>query len=236
MIYSIGVCLASFVALVMILRRDRVSLGLPIAYLFALLLIHVPGAVAHVIGSDVLTETEFTQVGIKFTAIGAACFVVGVALARLSTKKVSAEAIVRQEAFWLFCLIGGWFVTYGLGFLGRIPTLGAAIEKGGAVWMLGVALGLRAALLRRDFVGTVLWAGALAVYPVLGLLLGGFLSFGSTTVFIVLALLVVSTRSQWRTFVGVAVAAVLFFHLFLSYFENRDDIRDAVWGGADMRT
>ena len=47
----IFVCLAAFFSLLQLLRRDRVSLGLPIAYLYSLLLIHVPGAFAHVFGA-----------------------------------------------------------------------------------------------------------------------------------------------------------------------------------------
>ena len=39
----IFVCLATFFSLLHLLRRDRVSLGLPIAYLYSLLLIGVPG-------------------------------------------------------------------------------------------------------------------------------------------------------------------------------------------------
>ena len=63
-----------------------------------------------------------------------------------------AQPIRRQVTsnFGGFAWIGGWFFTYGLSFLGRIPSLGAAVEKGGAVWMLGVMLGLRAAIMRRD--------------------------------------------------------------------------------------
>ena len=42
--------------------------------------------------------------------------------------------------------------------------------------MLGVMLGLRAALQHRDLKRVVLWLGMLMVYPVLMLLFGGFLS------------------------------------------------------------
>ena len=53
--------------------------------------------------------------------------------------------------------------------------------------MLGVMLGLRAACQRRDLKRIAIWLGALLVYPVLMLLLGGFLSYGSAAIIIVCA-------------------------------------------------
>lgn len=239
MTISILICFAAFFLLIWTLRRDRLSLGLPIAYLFSLLLIHVPGAIAHAVGREFLVDSKFTELGIGFTAIGAMSFVAGVWLARFAAQKTPVQRAVSHLApnrlqFWFFCLIAGWIFTYALSPLRSIPTLGAAVDKAGAVWMLGVMLGLRAAVRRGDAKWTAIWLGALAVYPILMLLLGGFLSYGSTAIIIVLSALAISTRSHWRVGIGAIVAAVLAFHIFLSYFQNRDAIRDAVWGGASM--
>src|SRR5437868_5692148 len=138
MIVSIVLCVTAFAVLVWLLRRDRMSLGLPIAYFCGLLLIHVPGAFAHVVGGDVVRNSDLTEIGIRLTAIGATCFVAGVWLARLRVNPGPARAAANRRQFWLFCLVGGWFFTYGLSALGQIPSVGAAVEKGGAVWMLGV--------------------------------------------------------------------------------------------------
>jgi hypothetical protein len=72
------------------------------------------------------------------------------------------------------------------------------------------------------------------VYPTLMLLLGGFLSYGSTAIIIVLAVLAISLRSHRHVAVGLIIMAVLGFNLFLSYFQHRNDIRAAVWGGAAL--
>jgi len=234
LIFSIFICLGVFCWLVWMLRRNRISLGVPVAYLFLLLLIQVPGAIAHVVGDDVLGNSDLTELGMRFAAIGTICFGIGVWLARLSKVEVTEYRSVDRNQFWFFCLIAGWIFTYGLSFLRDIPTLGAAVDKGGAVWMLGVMLGLRAAMMRNDRKWVGIWLAALMVYPVLMLLLGGFLSYGTTSIVIVLSVLVISIRSQWRVAAGVIVAAVLGFNLFLSYFQHRDEIRDAVWGGAPM--
>jgi hypothetical protein len=67
------------------------------------------------------------------------------------------------------------------------------------------------------------------------LLFGGFLSYGSAAMIVVLSGLAISTRSHWRVVVGILAAAVLGLNIFLNYFQHRDEIRDAVWGGAPMQ-
>ena len=125
------VCLAAFAWLVWLLRRDSISLGLPIAYLYSLLLIHVPGAFAHVVGGDFLRNSDLTEIAMRFTALGSLCFVVGVWLARSSAHTVSISREADRPHFWWFCLLGGWSVIYGLSPLFRIPSVSAAVHEGG---------------------------------------------------------------------------------------------------------
>jgi hypothetical protein len=222
------------------LRREKASLGIPIAYLFALLFIHVPGAIAHMVGGDYLSDTAATEIGIRYTAIGTVSFVFGVigigAIADFRHRKKSIQLTsAGRYQFAVFCLVTGLLVTYTLRLIVKIPSIGAIIEKGGGIWVLGVLLGLQSAVRRGDSRQIALWLAAMGVYPVLTLLLGGFLSFGSTPIFIILSALIISTRSTLRVGIGLPVAALVFFTMFLSYFQNRDQIRDAVWGGADMK-
>ena len=234
----IAVCLAAFLALLWLLRRDRLSLGLPIAYLFSLLLIHIPGAFAHAVAGDFLPNADLIELAMRFTAVGAVCFVAGVWLARWlgrrSVPSVRVGAGVNGSRFWCFCLIAGWACIYGMSPLYSIPSVSAAVDKGGAIWMLGVLLGLRAAVAERDFKWMGFWLGALMVYPVLMLLLGGFLSYGSAAVIIVCAALTISTQSSWRVVAGITVFTFLSLSIFVNYFQHRNDIRNQVWGGAPL--
>ena len=232
--FSIAICIAAFFGLLLLLRRDKVSLGLPLAYLFLLLLNHVPGAYAQVVGGGLLWGTDETATGIYFTAIGAVCFVLGVWLARSKLNRMPVQLPPDREQYSRFCLLGGWFVIYGLTPLSHIPSLGAAIEKGGGVWMLGVMLGLRAALARADVKRAAIWTSALMVYPVLMLLLGGFLSYGATAVIIVAAVVAISTISTWRVIIVTIIACFVGLSVFVNYFQQRGKIREAVWGGAPM--
>jgi hypothetical protein len=72
------------------------------------------------------------------------------------------------------------------------------------------------------------------VYPVVMLLLGGFLSYGAGASIIAGSALTISTRSYGRATAGLAVAMYISLTIFVNYFENRDAIRDEVWGGAPL--
>jgi hypothetical protein len=125
-------------------------------------------------------------------------------------------------------------VTFGAALLRRIPSLGAAIEQAGTVWVFGVLIGLLASLRQRRYGDILLWLAALPVYPLKVLIWGGFLSFGSTSIFVVMSALLVMVKSHVRAYVGVVLFSIFCFLAFLSYFQNRDDIREAVWGGASL--
>ena len=234
MILLILICVVAFVVLLWMLRRDGVSLGLPIAYLYSLLLNHVPGAFAHIAGNGDLLNSDLTELAMHFTAIGAICFVAGVWLSRSSALNVSFRRDVDRPHFWRFCLIGGWICVYSLTPLYSIPSVSAAVDKGGGVWMLGVMLGLRAALQHRDLKRIVFWLGMLMVYPVLMLLFGGFLSYGSAAIILVCSALTISTRNYWRVAIGIIIFTFLSLNIFVNYYQHRNDIREQVWGGAPL--
>src|SRR6202171_5799181 len=234
MTFLVFVCLATFLCLLQLLRRDRVSLGLPIAYLYSLLLIHVPGAFAHVVGRDFLFNSDLVEIAMRFVALGSMCFVAGVWLARSSTPRIQIRREADRQRFWWFCLLGGWACIYGLSPLYEIPSVSAAVDKGGGIWMLGVMLGLRAAFQRGDSKRIGIWLGALMIYPVLMLLLGGFLSYGSAAIIIVFSALTISTRKYWQAVVGITVFVFFTLSIFVNYYHHRDDIRDQVWGGAPL--
>jgi len=198
------------------------------------MLIHVPGAFAHIAGRDFLLNSDLVELAMRFTAFGSICFVAGVWLARRSFPRASFCPDVDRPHFWWFCLIGGWVCIYGLSPLYVIPSVSAAVEKGGGIWMLGAMLGLRAACQRADLRRVGIWLGALMVYPVLMLLLGGFVSYGSAAVIIVCSALTVSTRSHWRVVVGIIVFGFLSLSIFVTYFQHRGNIRDQVWGGKPL--
>ncbi|HEY1750145.1 MAG TPA: hypothetical protein VGG29_02720 [Caulobacteraceae bacterium] len=234
MILELTICFAAFYLLLLLLRRDQLSLGLPFAYLSLLLVMHLPGAVAHVVAGSVLPGGEFVELGLRYTTIGVVCFVLGVWVARLTVRPPHQLVKADRRKFAMFCLVGGWIFVYALAPLSRIPSLGAAISTGGAIWMLGTLLGLRAAMQANDMRRFLVWGSALAVYPVLMLILGGFLSYGVAAVTIVTSVLAVAARSQVRAIGSILLVIFVGMTVFVNYFDHRTDIRESVWGGASM--
>src|SRR5471032_1751578 len=114
MIFDIIACILSLAVLLQIIRRRQPSLGLPVAYLASLLLIHVPGAFAHLVGDTRLDGGEYVEIGIRYTALSAFCYVAGVWFARRNMPRLRAPAPANRRAFAMFCLFGGWVFVYGL--------------------------------------------------------------------------------------------------------------------------
>lgn len=246
-VVSILVCLGVVLTLLWLLRRDRVSLGLPVAYMIALLLIHLPGAYAFVVSNGVYGGTA-TAVGMRLTAIGAVFFLVGVAAANSlklfrPERPASPPGHPRYGAappqppgprYWMFCLLGGWLLVFGVSTVIRIPTIGAAVDKGGAIWMLGVMLGLASAFQQRNPRQIAFWGLMMFIYPAMMLLVGGFLSYGSTAVIVICSILFIAARRYWVSVAGLAVGSFLGLSIFVNYFVGRGELRAAVWGGASM--
>ena len=228
---SIAVCIGTFIVLVWMLRRNRISLGLPVAYLANLHLIHVPGAIGKVLDkSGKLTPAGYTRTGIMLTALGTVAFVTGVAIARRKMV-VPLSLPAARSLFWRYCVLGGGIVAV-ISYLIDIPSVGAVFARGGVIWMLGVLLGLSSALWRGDRARAARWLAVLALYPILMLMIGGFLSYGSMAVIIIVSSLAVTARTPWRVALISVFSIVLGINMFISYFHHRPEIRAAVWGGS----
>lgn len=225
-------CGVAYVWLAWLLRRDRLSLGLPLAYLTGLLLIHVPGASIFLFTNAFDFNKDPIEIGIRLTAIGSLCFVAGVLAARALNKNRPTYVYVERHEFWYFCLIGGLIVSFGLGFLSDLPSLRSAIDRGSALWMLGALLALRWALNRVNPKAIVTWSVATMIYPVLVLLLGGFMSYGSAAVINVTSALVVSARSTLKLAAVAMLIVYLGLTVFVNYFAHRTEYRDVAWSSA----
>lgn len=240
----IALCLAAASILGALLRRGGPSLGLPFAYFGLVLLEHLPGAWAVAAAGDNNAVTGFVQTGLYLTTIGLLAFVVGVWISRRHfafrggrggipiPKSLRPELVPHQ--FILFCLLGGWLLTFGIRIVIDAPSINAVVEKGGAIWQLAVIIGLASSVKRRSVAGIAVWIGALLVYPASVLLIGGFMSWGTISIFIVASVFCVLLRSYWLFLMGAALAGILGVSLFISYFEIRSDLRVAAWSGAPI--
>ena len=227
---SLILCSAFFVILLAMLRRNRVTLGLPAAYLMNLLVLHLPGLFGQIVDTkNVVQGDTVTRIGGILTTIGVVSFVVGVYAGTRNQPWPVARAAPRS-AFWRFCLIGGGLLTV-VAYRVSIPSITAVIKTGGPIWMLGTMLGIRSAYLAHDRKKLFRWLLVLGTYPLLILLLTGFMSYGSVAVIIVLSGLAVLVRSARALTFTYIVSIIFGISAFLSYFSHREEIRGAVWRG-----
>ena len=238
---AILVCIVALSATLYLVRRGGGSLGMPVAYMIGLLLIHVPGAFAFVISNGAYSGSltggvDYVSRGIGLAAIGAAAFPFGVWLGRgrpsYELVRIGNFSSLGRQDFLRFCLIGGWCLAFGFTSLRNLASIGAAINFGSSLWMLGVMLGLDQAVSRRNTRAVLLWFGALSVYPLFVLLFGGFLSYGASAVILVLSLLFVRTRSYVWALAAIAATVFLGMSVFVTYYASRDEIRNVVWSGS----
>ena len=243
MFFPIGVCLLATVILVAVLRRGPLSLGLPFAYCILLLLNHLPGAWVNTIRSQSYGQMELVKTGITIAAIGVCSFVGGVWIARKTLGASSSVGNWRQmnialeavpQRFLIFSLLGGWFLTFVIQVAINVPSINAIVEKGSAIWLLAVLIGLAKSVKRRSLAGVLLWVTALLIYPTFVLVVGGFASWGSASIIMVISVFSVITKYRWRVFLATIVVGVLSLSLFVNYFAIRKELRSAAWGGAPI--
>jgi hypothetical protein len=166
------------------------------------------------------------------TAIGACSFLAGVALRQKAAGRAVIENFPISSSFPKFCLNGGLFATFALFPVTRIPSIGAAVDKAGALWILGVVLGLRSASLSGRSTEMLYWLTAMLVYPILMLLMSGFLSYGTAAVLIAISGLAIVARSIWRVWFFLVLITVFGLSVFANYYVARDSIRAVIWSDA----
>ena len=224
------VCIIALVVLAIHLRSAECSLGLPFAYLALLEFNHVPGAFVH---EEFLFRSRYVEIGIYYTAIGAVAFVAGTWIASIGQIEFSREDRYNRS-FLNFCLTGGWSIIVLISVLPVVPSLNATLDKSAAIWLIAVALGLRSSVFRSHAPQMLGWTCALFAYPIWSLLVGGFLSYGSTAIFIALSSLVVSVRRGVAVIATCCLLTFLGLTVFVNWFAGREMIREQVWGGAPI--
>jgi hypothetical protein len=243
MFIPIFVCLAATIALGGILRRSGLSLGLPFAYSALLLLEHIPGAWASAVVGESYSKVDFVKTGVYLTAVGLCAFVGGAWLGRRTLGSGSfaggpRDLSLRLEsvpsAFLIYCLIGGWFLVFAVRAVVDLPSVNAVLEKGGAIWLLAVMVGLATSFKHRSFFRMGLWLTALIAYPSFILVMAGFMSGGSVSVIVALSIFCIVAKRYIAFLLTAIVAAVAGLSLFVSYFAVRPDLREVAWSGAPV--
>jgi phosphate starvation-inducible membrane PsiE len=126
-------------------------------------------------------------------------------------------------------------VLYGLLFsaAGRMASVRSIVSTGATLMAVGIGLKCWNAWQTGQRVNERLWLAATAAFPVVSVIVQGFLGYGFAAMMVVLAFRSSFHRPKWRHLVYGVVLAFVGLSVYVTYMRDRDDIRSLVWcGGA----
>ena len=223
---------ALLLGLVFLIVR-RKSGALTLAYFLILSLGHIPGVLAYLEQSFFVYSAEATKVGLDMTLIGMTAFFVGAVAARILPQRTANVKAYQQAASadffsrisWRMLTIGtiGYFVILPLAAL--VPSFTAVASVTGLLIILGFWLKLYAADSRQ----TLSTLAMVPLLPLSTLVTGGFLGFGTVWAMTIVAFCFVVARRRIWFYLASPVVIFLGLSLFVTYFQQRQYIRDVVW-------
>jgi hypothetical protein len=227
-----GALFGGLVFLVVDKRRGNGALTL--AYFLDLSLGHVPGLLAYL---DPNRYAEVTKVGFDVTLIGMTAFIVGVMAARILRRRTTSAKVYQQMASadifsrlsWRVLTIGivSYFVVLPVSAL--VPSLTAVTSVLGTFLILGFWLRLYAAAITNNSRQTLLILAMLPLLPLATLVTGGFIGYGTSWALSIVAFLFVVARRRIWFYLATPPVIFLGLSLFVTYFQQRDNIRDVIW-------
>ena len=226
--------------------RSRVgSVGLPVAYLSGIAILHVPGAAVYLSPASPGSDISLVYEGFRMTSIAASAFVIGTWLIgrylpmRMPERPQSSMdprfGILGDVDLGRFLIVLGLVSTLVLiPVVGALPTLSTLVHAFGNTLLAGLCLKIwRAVLLgrRREL---RLLLGVAFVFPFFTVAYKGFLGAGIGMVMIVLTFFLSIRRQRLRLHSLLLLPAILFFglSLYMSYADERTNLRDVVWQGS----
>jgi len=227
---------ALLVGLVLLVVDERRKCGaLTLAYFLTLSIGHIPGVLVY-LDQGVLVYsvgTEPTKLGLDTTLIGMAVFFVGALAARVLPQRTANVKAYQQTASadffsrlgWRMLTIGtiSYFVILPLAAL--VPSFTAVASVTGLLIILGFWLKLYAADSRQ----TLSTLAMVPLLPLSTLVTGGFLGFGTVWAMTIVAFCFVVARRRIWFYLASPVVIFLGLSLFVTYFQQRNEIREVVW-------
>lgn len=248
--HAVGVLLLIWLGLLGVLLaaqwRSRSAAGLPLAYVLGLTLIHFFGAWIYWLPhytprSEILLQNNYsllnTFLGFRAATLGLAGFVAGALLCPLLMRRQPPVFLQARQPQVTTQLPGTLLLISVLSFfiiapiLRRIPSLGSLANSGTSISVVAVFLFCWAAYASRRHFRLMLWIMGTFAFPLVTIVFMGFASFGAMAAVTVWTMLLRAYRPRW---IGLPVMLVLLagaMTLYVNWMSERDNIRDAVWGG-----
>jgi hypothetical protein len=214
--------------------------GLVLAFFCNMALIHWFSGVITFFPWYSSAEYSTTTAGFGVSTAGMVAFAIGCfGFAPLFFHAEDEMAPFRMEEsdskfLRLFLIIGIASLILGAVGARQIPSAAAILSGGQAFGFAGIGFGIWQSYLHQNRKQLLLCLAAAAAFPLLTLILQGFLGFGVGYTIIVLCFFVAIYRPRWTMALLVIPVGYLALSVFVTYMRDRNDIRSVVWGGGRM--
>lgn len=220
--------------------RSGSGAGLVFTYILSLSAIHWLAPALYLLPWTSSPLLDPTVAGLRMSTLGLVGFTVGGELAaaiasrRRDTTVAPVDTPVDSLLVWTYLGIG--VVLYAVVFpvVAALPTVAALASAASSLMVVGVALQAWNGWQGKRPVVCWLWLGASAIFPLVTLVVQGFLGYGFAAMVIVAAFVASFYRPRWQVVVAGVLVAYTGLSVYVTYMRDRRDIRAVVWGGEAM--
>jgi hypothetical protein len=182
---------------------------------------------------DTVAGLQMSTIGIIAFSFG--CFIIAPALTKRASEMQTLHDLTNAaKVFRIFLILGLMcFLLSAVG-LGAIPTLSAVLSSAQNFVFVALGFGIWQSYVRHDRRQLLLLLAAVPVFPLLTMMLQGFLGFGVGYAIIVLCFFVVVYRP--RLWMSLFLIPLLYVGLsfYITYMRDRSELRGIVWSGSKL--
>jgi hypothetical protein len=221
-------------------QKSIASIGIPFAFIFSMAFQYFFGAVTNIWYDN--PEKNLILLGLEQVTYGVMAFAIG--------SIIIAPTLARRMGFsWLkvpiqkpdlgfaqaYIYLGLIFSFVFIPLLGNIPSVRAVVTSGSNLLLIGLCLSCWNAWLFRDDVKLLSWLILMGLLPIVTIFTGGYASGAPLLVF-VLSFVLWFYRPRVKAIIALLLAIYFGLSLFVTYYRDRGEIRDLVWGGSGAQS
>ena len=217
------------------LRRKEQGVGLVLAYVINLWLIHWFAVSLYVIPGYRNNDPRIVGLGFEQSLYAIAGFAFGSVVLTpfffgLFSKSTSVHVLDRNlpRAYMAIGAVAYLGLSVGLG---SLPSATAILATGQELVVVGLGLCCWQAWKERNFKLLQFWIAMTLLMPFITIITRGFIGYGAAATFSVLVFVSTFVRSRSAVVVGGILLGYLGMSVYVTYMRDRGEIREAVWGG-----
>jgi hypothetical protein len=225
------------------LRGRRPTSGLAVAYVFAFGMIHwLPALVYSLPWYDPAHDPRIERVGFQQSTYAVLAFAAGNGLVAMAMRRKYIEvgdgsavnSGITPGTGKIYLVVGA--VAYVISSTGHagLPSLQGLVALGQYLFLVGLCILCWNAWKSGRPGRMWLWFSVGLAMPVVTIAKQGFLFYGATAVLILFSFILGFLGSQRRVVLPTLVIAYVGLSAFLTYFRDRPQIRQTVWGGQTL--